>query len=63
MKTPEDRGDSAADDDALTADTVFDRLDQLRELLRLTDYLREFRPSPATGSTDPESNESGEADP
>lgn len=31
----------------LTSETVFARLDRLRELLRLVDYLREFRPEPA----------------
>lgn len=44
---------SASDDDRLTAEVVFTRLDQLRELLRLTDYLREFRPvRPRSASDD-----------
>jgi hypothetical protein len=30
----------------LTSETVFARLDRLRELLKLVDYLREFRPEP-----------------
>ncbi len=28
----------------LTADIVFERLERLRELLRLVDHLREYRP-------------------
>lgn len=31
----------------LTSETVFARLDRLRELLKLVDYLREFRPEPS----------------
>jgi len=31
-------------DEDLTADVVFARLEQLRELLRLVDHLREYRP-------------------
>jgi len=30
--------------DELTSELVFDRLEQLRSLLKLTDYLRGFRP-------------------
>jgi hypothetical protein len=33
----------------LTSETVFERLDRLRELLKLVDYLREFRPEPRSG--------------
>jgi hypothetical protein len=47
MTTREDDGPSVAHDDQLTAEIVFERLEQLRELLRLTDYLREFRPARA----------------
>ncbi len=35
---------SVRDDPELTDEVVFERLERLRELLRLTDYLREFRP-------------------
>jgi hypothetical protein len=39
--------------EALTADLVFRRLDELRALLRLTDHLREFRPV-ESGSASPD---------
>ena len=47
MTVREEPKASASDDDGLTAEIVFTRLEQLRELLRLTDYLREFRPARA----------------
>lgn len=33
--------------EALTSEVVFERLEQLRSLLKLTDYLRGFRPKDA----------------